>query len=228
MLLPGIARCAPALAALFLLGLQAAPAPLGLGQVVIITGPPGSGKSLQAKNLGKKYKVPVVSVAELVQTSMKNHGAVAGTVQATLASGEFLSDEAAIDLISGRVGQQDAGKGFILDGYPVSEAQAKFLDAFVAKRNLVPPKVVVLEAPDDAVRERLLKRKRADDTPENINRRLKEYHAEEAFLNSWYKPENTVRVDASKPPTQVFVEIEDGLVELFAKKGFKGRTPASN
>ncbi len=202
--------------------------PTGGGQVVIITGPPGSGKSLQAEKLGKKYKVPVVSLSRLVQDGAKNHEKVAGVAAAALASGEMLADDAAIQLLSARINQPDAGRGFILDGYPISEAQARYLDQFVVNNKLQTPKVVVLEASDQVTRARLLKRKRADDTPENIDRRLKDYHHEEAFLNSWYKSANTIRVDATLPPDQVFARTEEGLIELFRKKDFKGRAPQSN
>jgi adenylate kinase len=197
--------------------------PTGQGLVVIITGPPGSGKSVQAGRLGKKYKVPVISMAELVKNEMKHRDKVSGAAAAAMASGEMIGDEGAIGLIGARVGQSDAGRGFILDGYPNSEAQAKHLDAFVAAHNFQPPKVVVLEAGDKVVRSRLWKRKRADDTPENIERRLADYHREEAFLNSWYKPANTVRVDATKNADEVFAKVEQGLMELFGKKDLKGR-----
>lgn len=203
---------------------QAAPVPLGLGQVVILTGSPGSGKTLQANSLNRKYKVPIISVAQLLNAGKSKQKPKAGTIQAALSSGELLSDQAAIDLISVRASQADAGKGFILDGYPNSEAQAKFLDSFVVQHNLQPPIVIVLDVSDDVARERMLKRKRPDDTPANIDRRLKEYHQEETFLDSWYKRERTVRVDATRPAAEVFLEIESGLVELFDKKGFKARS----
>lgn len=206
--------------------LQAAPAPLGLGQVVILVGPPGSGKSVQARNLSRKYKVPVISVAELAQRAMRGQGPARGGKTQVANSGELLSDEAAIELISARAGQADTGKGFILDGYPGTEAQAKFLDSFLNTRALQAPKVVVLEVSDEIVRARMLKRKSVDDTPENIDRRLQDYHKEESFLNSWYTPRNTVRVDGTKPAGQVFQEIEEGLVKVFDRKDFKERDAA--
>ncbi|MGC4049735.1 MAG: nucleoside monophosphate kinase [Paludibaculum sp.] len=167
--------------------------------------------------------MPVISVAELAQRAIRGQGPSRGGKPQLANSGELLSDEAAIELISARAGQSDAGKGFILDGYPGTEAQAKFLDSFISTRNLQPPKVIVLEVSDEVVRARMLKRKSVDDTPENIDRRLQEYHKEESFLNSWYTPRNTVRVDGTKPPGQVFVEIEEGLVKVFDRKDFKER-----
>ncbi|QOY90767.1 adenylate kinase family protein [Paludibaculum fermentans] len=214
------------IAGLILPAAEGAPAPLGLGQVVILVGPPGSGKSVQARNLGRKYKVPVISVAELAQQAMRGQGPVPGSKARVANSGELLSDEAAIELISARAGQADTAKGFILDGYPNSEAQAKFLDSFLNTRALQPPKVVVLEVSEEIVRARMLKRKSVDDTPGNIDRRLADYHREESFLNSWYTPRNTLRVDGTKPPKQVFVEIEEGLVKVFDRKEFKDREAA--
>jgi adenylate kinase len=222
---PMIPRPIPALLlAMMLIASGAeAPAPLGLGQVVILVGPPGSGKTVQAIRLSKKYKVPAISVAELIKEGMVREGKTTGDLAASIASGELLDDQATIQLIDGRVGRSDAGKGFILDGYPATEAQAKFLDDFIRRHTLQLPKVVVLDAPDEVVRERLRKRKRVDDTPENIERRIKQYHEEEKFLQTWYRPENTVRIDANRPIEQVFQEIEEGLVNLFAKRAFKAR-----
>jgi adenylate kinase len=215
--------CIAALAPI--LGAAPGPVPVGGGQVLLIVGPPGSGKSVQAGKLSKKYKVPVISVTQLVKDGIKNYKAVAGSSAAALASGEMLDDKTAVQLVSARINQPDAARGFILDGFPVSEVQAKHLDSFIASQGLQVPKVVVLAADDSVVRVRLLKRKRADDTPENIDRRLKDYHREEAFLNSWYTPANTLRVDATKPPDQVFAEMDAGLTILFRKKDLKTREP---
>ena len=101
------------------------PVPTGQGQVVIIVGPPGSGKSVQANKLGKKYKVPVISITKLVQEGLKDYKAVSAGSAAALASGEMLDDQAAVQLVSRRVDQPDAAKGFILDGYPNSEVASQ-------------------------------------------------------------------------------------------------------
>lgn len=195
----------------------------GKGEVVILVGPPGSGKTVHAQKLRKKYKVPAISVAELIERSMKNVGETPAALRASIAGGELLDDAAAIRLIDARVNQPDAGKGFVIDGYPVNEKQAQYLDDFVKRNNLKPPKVVVLSISDDLVRKRLLKRKRADDTPENIERRIREYHQDEKFLESWYKPENTVHVDSSGPVEEVFPKIEAGLIALLDKRKLKIR-----
>lgn len=221
--MPGFARRQMAIFVLAGLALPAQHrAPLGLGQVVILIGPPGSGKTTQAESLSRKYRIPVISLPQLMQA--KKGKQKPDPLQSAIASGELLGDQAAIDMIRARANQADAGRGFILDGFPATEVQAKNLDGFVAQQGLESPKVVVLEATDEVVRERLLKRKRANDSAANIERRLKEYHAEEAFLNGWYKSENTVRVPADQPAPQVLAAIEAGLIELFDKKGFKSRS----
>lgn len=198
-------------------------APLGLGQVVILVGPPGSGKSTQAEKLSKRYRVPSISVSDLIKQQMKQGGPLTGTAKAQVATGELLDDDGANQLISGRVAKGDVSRGFILDGYPATEAQAQFLDELIAKNGLMAPKVVVLEVPDAVARERMQRRKRSGDDSENIERRLADYHKEDEFLAGWYKRENSVRVDATQSVDAVFQSVERSLIDLFAKQSFQTR-----
>ena len=88
----------------------------------------------------------------------------------SLASGDLINDDAVDDLIKTRILQPDAGRGFILDGYPRTEKQAKFLDDVLKENGLPTPKVILLESPDDIVTKRMLKRHQADDGPDVIQR----------------------------------------------------------
>lgn len=194
------------------------------GIVVLLVGPPGAGKTEQAKRLAKRYQVPAVSVAELLQMELGRKTPLARAMAASIASGELLTDEAANQLVSARILRPDMRRGFILDGYPMSAAQARALDNFLEHHHLANPNVVVLEAPDETVRQRMLKRKRIDDKPENIERRIREYRGQWQLLEQWYGASRLLRVDGTQPIAAVTASIERAMEEALLRRGFSTRT----
>lgn len=119
-----------ALAATLGLGAQEA----GQGLVMVLIGPPGSGKTTQAELLTKRYRVPVVS------------------------GDAALSDAG----LRARLKAIDVTRGFILDGYPATRRQADFLGALVKELKLPSPIILQLDVPDDVVRQRLAGKEKAD------------------------------------------------------------------
>jgi adenylate kinase len=186
--------------------------------VVIILGPPGSGKTTQATALGKKYRIPAVSMSKLLQKQLDKRGKSSKLLRMTLASGDLLDDAAANQLLEARLLQGDLGHGFILDGYPTTIGQAKLLDEFLKTNSLPQPTVVMLDAPDDVVRKRMLTRHRVDDNLEIINRRLSDYHAQSEFLIDWYGSTKLLHVDATQPVAQVFQQLDHLITEEVMNK----------
>lgn len=189
--------------------------------VVIVVGPPGSGKTTQSARLSKKYHIPSLSVADILTRKFGKNAPE--SLRASLASGTLLNEDAANQMMEERLLHPDSGSGFILDGYPTTEAQARFLDQVLQSHNLPAPKVVVLSAPDDVVRQRMLSRRQADDTPEMIEARLKEFHEDSGFLANWYKPADVLRIDATQPIAVVEQQIDAQLDDSLVKRGFTTR-----
>src|SRR4029453_13640252 len=129
---------------------------------------------------------------------------------ASIASGDVLPDDAATDLIRLRLLRADLTKGFILDGYPATAGQAKSLDAMLQDQRLPKAVVVVLEAPDDIIRKRMLARGRADDKPEIIDRRIREFRNEAALLAGWAGKTHVVRVNANVGVGDISTQIVAG------------------
>ena len=107
--------------------------------VVLLIGPPGAGKTTQARKISRKYRIPSISMSDLLQ---KDAGwGKAGSkkvLQAQMESGELVNDETADLLVRKRLFLKDAERGFILDGYPANAAQADNLGKLLQERNLPP------------------------------------------------------------------------------------------
>ena len=179
--------------------------------------------------LSKKYGIPAFSMADLIKKEMggKRRDIISKSAAAAVASGEMLPDDAAVNLIRTRVFSADVNKGFVLDGFPSTAGQAKALDQMFAENNMPRAVVVVLDAPDDVIRKRMLDRRRVDDKPENIDRRIKEFRTEAALLSGWAGKTRVVRVNAAGTPAQVSAEILAGLEDAWHPEKFQEREKPS-
>jgi adenylate kinase len=119
----------------------------------------------------------------------------------------------------------DAGRGFILDGYPATEGQARMLDQWLADHNLPKPIIVVLQVPDEVSRNRMIRRRRPDDQPDNIERRLRDYREIGRLVEQRYGTGRIVRVDGTGAPSQVALLIAKAIDDLPATQGLKQREP---
>ena len=180
--------------------------------VVLLIGPPGAGKTTQARNLSRKYKIPSISMADLLKKDAGwNKAGSKKIAKAAVESGELANDQVADVLMRKRVMQNDAQRGFILDGYPATQGEAENLDALLKEHGLPPPVVIYLDVPDDVARERMQGRHRADDSPEVIERRLAEYHHDAQFLTTHYPPAQLHKIDGSGDQQHVWRAIEEAL-----------------
>lgn len=190
---------------LLLLALAGAPAqtvPANL--VLILLGPPGAGKTTQAKRLSKRFRIPAISAADMIKKAHGKKSPISRAVAVPTASGDLLNEEGLNQLLQYRVERPDALRGFILDGYPTSARQAEFLAKLLVERKLPAPVVIHLQAPDAIVTARMRARGRVDDKPAVIERRVADYRREEDFLLDYYKTGRVIRVDATKPEREIF------------------------
>jgi adenylate kinase len=190
-------------------------------KVILLVGPPGSGKTTQAQFLAKKYGIPAFSMADLLKKQMlqvQKKDPIAKAMAAAIAGGDALPDEAAADLVRNHILRSDVRKGFIIDGFPSTAGQAKALDGILQDRKLPKAVVVVLQAPDEVIRKRMLSRGQAADKPENIDRRIQEFRAEVALLMGWAGHTHVIRVNAEAGIGDVSKQIVTGLEDFWAKE----------
>ena len=96
--------------------------------IIILLGPPGSGKGTQANFIKNKLSIPHLSTGDILRQSVKNQTDLGNKVKNIMAKGELVSDDLVLDVIKERVSESDCDQGFILDGYPRTSAQAQALE----------------------------------------------------------------------------------------------------
>jgi adenylate kinase len=105
-------------------------------KAIVLFGSPGSGKGTQAKMLMQCLGIPHISTGDMLRDQIKSDGAVGRAVGAKMAAGSLVSDEVVNRMVQERLSQPDAAKGFILDGYPRTIAQAEPLCQWLDRRGI--------------------------------------------------------------------------------------------
>lgn len=191
-----------------------APAQLQKAKVIILIGPPGSGKSVQADFLKKRYKIPPISMSQLLRKAIASKSSIGVSLAASLHSGELFGDSSSNELVKARLMLPDTAKGFILDGYPSTEGQARALDDFLIENKFTKPSIVFLDVPEEVLRQRMAKRSRADDTPDNIERKLVDFRDAGKLLQKWYGNDRMIKVDGTGTPPEVAARVAQAIETL--------------
>jgi adenylate kinase len=172
---------------------------------VVLLGPPGAGKGTQASKLAEKLGVPQISTGELFRSNITAGTDLGRQAKKYLDAGDLVPSELTNALVADRIDHADAGKGFILDGYPRSVEQAKALHDMLEARNTHLDAVLELRVSEEELLKRLKERGRADDTAEVIHNRFNVYREETAPLLEYYAHEHELKtVDAVGTLDEVF------------------------
>ena len=189
--------------------------------VVILTGPPGSGKGTHATPLSLELKIPHISSGDLFRDNIRNQTPLGVQVKSYLDKGTLVPDQPVIDMLFSRISRPDCKRGYILDGFPRTITQAKALDIHLNSK----ARVVVLnfELDDQTIIERIIGRiackdcgspyhkkfhppqkelvcdlcsgpliQRKDDCEEIVRRRLEVYRSETQPLLCYYANQNGI------------------------------------
>jgi adenylate kinase len=161
---------------------------------LLFVGPPGAGKGTQAQQVAEKLGIAHVSTGDMFR-ALDPETDLGRRVREIMESGGYVSDDIVIEMLAGRITEDDARNGFILDGFPRTLAQVEALDGLLGVDGL--DAVVLFEVDEDEVVERMLSRGRADDTEETIRTRMSVYREQTEPLIEVYDGRGAIRrVDA--------------------------------
>lgn len=152
---------------------------------MLFIGPPGAGKGTQAGRVAEKLGIPHVSTGDMFRDHVARGTELGKKVEAIMAAGDYVPDEVTVAMLEERISQPDAEEGFILDGFPRTEAQVASLDRLLDEDGL--DTVVVFEVDENELIERLIARGRADDNQETIRTRFRIYQEQTQPLIDTYE-----------------------------------------
>ncbi|GJE02238.1 adenylate kinase [Methylobacterium isbiliense] len=186
---------------------------------IILLGPPGAGKGTQSTRIVERFGIPQLSTGDMLRAAVAAGTPVGLKAKSLMESGALVPDEVVVGIVADRIEEPDAKRGFILDGFPRTVAQAVALDEMLAAKGLRLDAVVEFKVDEDALVGRIAKRAaeteargeavRKDDTPEVFKTRLDAYRRQTAPLSAHYAGTGLLRtVDGMAPIDAVTGEIE--------------------
>ncbi|HEV8318885.1 MAG TPA: adenylate kinase [Vicinamibacterales bacterium] len=191
---------------------------------VIMMGPPGAGKGTQAEHFARERNLLKVSTGDILREAIKAETALGRAAKATMEQGKLVDDPTMIGIVRERLMKPDAMRGFVLDGFPRTVAQARALDQIITERDGGPLIVVDIVVPERDLVRRLAGRRicsscganadpfessesadrckrcggqfvqRTDDSEEVVLRRLKVYERDTRPLVDYYRDRPTFRI----------------------------------
>ena len=202
----------------------------------ILIGAPGAGKGTQAARVSAALGIPAISTGDIIRSAIRDRTPLGLELKETIESGHLAPDETVCRLMADRLSREDCRNGYLLDGFPRTVEQAKFLDSFARI-----DKVVDLVVSDADIQHRMSGRRycpncqrtyhtvyqkpkhdgfcddcdtplaiRADDAPQTVMERLRVYHRQTEPIVNYYG-ERLVRVDGNRDPETVTKDVLKAL-----------------
>jgi len=206
-----------------------------VGLNVIMMGPPGAGKGTQAGRFARERGLLKISTGDILREAIKEKNPTALAAQARMDRGELVDDAMIIAIVAERLGRADARRGFVLDGFPRTVAQARALDELMVRSENGPLIVVDVAVPEQELVRRLGSRRicrscgtnadavaatscakcggeliqRADDDQGVVRERLKIYQTSTKPVLEYYRERPTFRVvNGAQAPERVAHELD--------------------
>ncbi len=188
--------------------------------IIVLIGPPGSGKGTQSAKLADYFQIPHLSTGEILRQAKRDQTELGLRIQEILDAGHLVDDATILDIVAERISQSDCKNGFLLDGYPRRLQQAIDLDQLLQSRNLSMTAAIELAVPKDQLKTRIQERlakavdPRPEDQPVALAKRLQIYEQETQPVVEFYLAANClIQIDGALPINSVFTEIVSALAE---------------
>ncbi|MDF2097266.1 adenylate kinase [Aquibaculum arenosum] len=195
---------------------------------IILLGPPGAGKGTQAARLEEVHGVKQLSTGDMLRAAVASGSELGQQAKDIMDRGALMPDALMIDMISERIEQPDCAKGFILDGFPRTVAQAEALDALLECKGLRLDAVIEIKVDEEALVGRIESRiaeaggngTRSDDNVETLRKRLEVYRQQTAPILPYYRDKGALKtVDGMRSIEEVAQAIETLLAEARSTAG---------
>jgi adenylate kinase len=190
---------------------------------LILLGPPGAGKGTQATRLVAKYGIPQLSTGDMLRAAVKAGTAIGLKAKAIMDSGSLVPDDIVVGIVAQRVEEPDAHRGFILDGFPRTVAQARALDAILEEKSHQLDAAIELGADPAKLVERIMRRAeeskaagnpaRPDDDPVVFQTRLDAYRRDTAAVTPYYREKGLLHVVDGMAPVDSVSNAIDEIVD---------------
>ncbi len=189
---------------------------------LVLLGPPGAGKGTQAARLVERHGASHLSTGDMLRAAVAAKTPIGLKAKEIMDAGALVPDAVVIGLIDERLNAPDCAKGFILDGFPRTVAQAEALQQLLDRRGLSLDAVLELAVEEGALVDRMRKRVdetlaaggavRADDNPESFKTRLEAYRAQTAPVSAHYAGRKVLtKIDGMAPIDEVTAAIDRAL-----------------
>lgn len=151
---------------------------------LLIVGPPGAGKGTQAARIAERFGIPTISTGDIFRANIANETELGKRVKQIVDAGDYVPDSLTNELVTDRLSEADATTGFLLDGYPRTPDQVRYLDELLSSHGHKLDAVLRLVADQEEIVRRLTQRAheqgRADDSEDAIRHRQEVYQRETA------------------------------------------------
>ena len=190
--------------------------------IIILLGPPGAGKGTQASFIKNEFNIAHISTGDMLREAVKNETALGLTAKEIMARGDYVSDNLLLEIIKERVSEKDCENGFILDGYPRNEVQAKSLDIILNETNDSIDGIIQIDVDFSVLQKRIEGRAkddnneiREDDNLQVMKKRLQVYIDQTEPLISYYSNhKNFIVINGMNDISKVSEDIKNNLIKL--------------